>query len=1303
MRLNNRIRQWLRLALCDLKPRRSSRRRLRRHHGPVESLETRVLLTTFSVANLNDAGPGSLRDAISQANTNPGADTITFATSGKITLSSGQIQITDSLTLIGNGAANTIIDGNLSSRIFDITNAGGDVTINDLTLRNGRTTRDDTPFNGGAIRNLSSGSLAINRSTFSGNSVAGYNVNGGAIYTATGMIVISESTFSQNTATGTFGNGGAVCSQSGRVSLRKVTFSGNSTAGSESRGGAVATISGAMTASACTFSNNTTSGYSGDGGAIFSYTGAVTISQCTLSGNTVTGTEAQGGAVHVFEAPLTISQSTLTDNHATKSSGGGVYIYSGTTPLIIQNSIIAGNSDVGIAPDMRCLQAGTTTVTNSLVGRETGTGLTATVGAIPDAKGNFVGGDTDPLRIDPKLGPLANNGGPTQTHALLAGGLAIDHGSNAAAVDVTQSGSPALATDQRGNPVARIANTTVDMGTYELFTLNAPIVVSTNVDELDGNISSGHLSLREAILLANSSPGANTITFASSTNGTVFDLSLGQMEISEAVTITGNGASRSIIDAQQLSRIFAMTETAGNVTLSDMTLKNGRTKGTGTGFYDPSYAGGAMLWLSSGALTLNRTTFTGNSTLGDLAGGGAILVAHGALVVNESSFSGNSTAGVNSEGGAISAQLGSVLVRNSTFSGNSTTGDYSEGGAIFSLAFDTSMIQSTISGNIASGVDSQGGGLFTQQGNILISQSTITGNNSSISDGGGIFTLSSPINIVNSIVAGNSDSGASSDVRKSPDAADAFLVSNSLIGRNNGTGLVSTQGAVADANGNLIGGATPQTALNPQLGPLQNNGGPTLTHAILSGSPAIDRGRNAAAIDVTNGNVALTTDQRGVSFNRILDGDHLGAAIVDMGAVEFSGLRVTSPNPDAFAVRPTFQWTPIAGATSYSIQINNESTGAARFHIATSNSSTYTPSVDLAIGKFKMWIRPNFAAGPGNWSVPYMFNNLTSPTWTTISATQPTSRPTLIWNGLPGAVRYELWITDISRNVSPVYHNSNVTGTSWMPVSDLPLGRYYAWIRGIAADGMAATWSARIEFLILQPPTVTQGQNSTFDRTPTFGWNSLSGAVKYEVFVRNQTTGATTLYQKDIVALSFTPTSPLPDGPYRWWAVGISAQNIRSLWTIAIDFYVGGKTSLTAPVGSISSTKPIFQWRPVDGAARYDLFVNRDGGQAQIIRQQNLTGASFSPTTSLPIGVYRAWIRAFSNSGEAGIWSDLVTFTIAHADSSIDSKLNVRMPVSLLSNLRFRIAPENQKRIEEKASLQTDTTDNLIDEFLAES
>jgi CSLREA domain-containing protein len=89
------------------------------------------------------------------------------------------------------------------------------------------------------------------------------------------------------------------------------------------------------------------------------------------------------------------------------------------------------------------------------------------------------------------------------------------------------------------------------MGAYELFTLAGPIVVSTTVDELDGNISTGDLSLREAIVLANSSPGANTITFATSTNGTEFDLSLSQFEITEILTITGNGASNTVIDAQQ--------------------------------------------------------------------------------------------------------------------------------------------------------------------------------------------------------------------------------------------------------------------------------------------------------------------------------------------------------------------------------------------------------------------------------------------------------------------------------------------------------------------------------------------------------------------------------------------------------------------------------------------------------------------------------------------------------------------------------------------------------------------------------
>lgn len=89
--------------------------------------------------NLSDAGPGSFRQAVADANTLAGADTIVFQNglSGTIALTSGQIVISDEVEITGNGAANTVIDGGNVSRILDVTNAAGDVTVNDVTLQNG--------------------------------------------------------------------------------------------------------------------------------------------------------------------------------------------------------------------------------------------------------------------------------------------------------------------------------------------------------------------------------------------------------------------------------------------------------------------------------------------------------------------------------------------------------------------------------------------------------------------------------------------------------------------------------------------------------------------------------------------------------------------------------------------------------------------------------------------------------------------------------------------------------------------------------------------------------------------------------------------------------------------------------------------------------------------------------------------------------------------------------------------------------------------------------------------------------------
>jgi predicted outer membrane repeat protein len=217
-----------------------------------QALESRVLLSTYSVSNLADSGPGSLRQAITAANAHPGADTITFAAglTGAITLTSAELAISDDLTISGPGANNLAVSGNNANRVFGITS--GTVAISGLTIRNGF-----APDSGGGI--LSSGTLTVASCTFSGNSAY---LSGGGI-NANGTLTVANCTFSGNSAY----YGGGVCDNGGGMTITNCTLSGNSA--------------------------NT-------GGGVFTNQGSLTIGNTIVAGNTVgpggTGPDA-GGSV----------------------------------------------------------------------------------------------------------------------------------------------------------------------------------------------------------------------------------------------------------------------------------------------------------------------------------------------------------------------------------------------------------------------------------------------------------------------------------------------------------------------------------------------------------------------------------------------------------------------------------------------------------------------------------------------------------------------------------------------------------------------------------------------------------------------------------------------------------------------------------------------------------------------------------------------------------------------------------------------------------------------------------------------
>ena len=286
------------------------------------------------------------------------------------------------------------------------------------------------------------------------------------------------------------------------------------------------------------------------------------------------------------------------------------------------------------------------------------------------------------------------------------------------------------------------------------------------------------------------------------------------------------------------------------------------------------------------------------------------------------------------------------------------------------------------------------------------------------------------------------------------------------------------------------------------------------------------------------------------------------------------------------------------------------------------------------------------------WSAMSQFYVATAPTLIPIALQQSTSRPTISWEPLPGAVKYDVWIDNYLAGVSQYIRNQNVTGTSFTPDSDMPLGLYRVWVRGIAQTGMTTAWSAMSQFYVVTAPTITGGNQSTFDRTPTFEWSAVTGAVRYEAYIRNSTTGVTVYYPTDLLGTSWTPPVDLPDGPYRWWAIAVGANNVRGLWSPPIDIHVGGRPNVLTPTGTTNNSTPNISWQAVDGAVRYELWVTNMSSMVRVIYDTNLTVLNFTPSTPLVNAAYRVWVRAVSSTGEFSAWSVAADFTIADSKGS---------------------------------------------------
>lgn len=462
-------------------------------------------------------------------------------------------------------------------------------------------------------------------------------------------------------------------------------------------------------------------------------------------------------------------------------------------------------------------------------------------------------------------------------------------------------------------------------------------VVDSTADSVDANLgdgvcadAQGRCTLRAAVMEANASVGAATITFGrtidtlpitltippSSTN----DAATGDLNITGAVTIRGNGASNTIIQACDrdgdpfsssacvgIDRVFNVAPGA-NVMLTDLKVRNGAASG-GPGAA-PAHGAGI---LNTGVLTIKNSVIAGNIADNRAPAFGGGIYTNGTLVLINSTIRANSSI----QGGGIWAEGGIVRVTRSTVTGNGANGSFGigAGGLLLSPGTTTTITNSTISDNGAGFGD--GGGLLNQ-GALTIRGSTISGNIAQAGNGGGIANdcNTGTMKMINSTVAGNTahsnqaggagtgggiisgcaviiNSTVASNLPTGISGAHNFLRGVLLVnnGRNCETGGFGTNdgGYNLSSDGEcLLGDPTSRSDVNFSVGPLQDNGGFSQTMALPSGSPAIDAIPAAACLDVDHR--ALLTDQRG--FSRPTNGT------CDIGAFEF-GSRVQQVRPSS--------------------------------------------------------------------------------------------------------------------------------------------------------------------------------------------------------------------------------------------------------------------------------------------------------------------------------------------------------------------------------------------------------------------
>ncbi|MFO0680447.1 MAG: hypothetical protein U0234_00275 [Sandaracinus sp.] len=376
---------------------------------------------------------------------------------------------------------------------------------------------------------------------------------------------------------------------------------------------------------------------------------------------------------------------------------------------------------------------------------------------------------------------------------------------------------------------------------------------------------------------------------------------------------------------------------------------------------------------------------------------------------------------------------------------------------------------------------------------------------------------------------------------------------------------------------------------------------------------------------------------------------------------------------------PTYSWNSVANADQYEVWVADSGAAPRLDNTITSSVAgcasgppavcTYTPATTLSSGAAYWYVRGISATdGPGAWSSGLAFSagvgaavGLISPSGTISTATPP-----FVWNAVAGATSYSIWVDSggtsglIQQTLTPAAVGcAGGTGTcSYTSGTSLNSGAGRWWVQ---LNG--GNWSAPLSFSYqsVGVATLISPSGTSGTATPTYTWNSVSGAIQYRVYVADS--GASPRVDVTVTpamagcsgggVCSYTPAVAVAPGNVVWWI----ETNASGQWSNNLQFTYGtdlGPAVLVSPTGDITTTTPTFTWNAVAGASDYILWVDDAAGGAPLY-QTTFTAAasgcaggtgtcSVTPATTLAFGAGSWYIQ--TNVG--GLWSTPLSFNVVN-------------------------------------------------------